>query len=60
MKKRMSMVQNEVSHFPEYDYVVINKNLNTCVDQIKNIIASERLKRSRLYNLTNFVDKFRK
>ena len=60
MKKRMSMVQNEVSHFPEYDYVVINKNLNICVDQIKNIIASERLKRSRLYNLTNFVDKFRK
>ena len=60
MKKRMSMVQNEVSHFPEYDYVVINKNLNTCVDQIKNIIASERLKRSRLNNLTTFVDKFRK
>ena len=60
MKKRMSMVQNEVSHFPEYDYVVINKNLNTCVDQIKNSIASERLKRSRLSNLTNFVDKFRK
>ena len=25
MKKRMSLVQNEVSHFPEYDYVVVNK-----------------------------------
>ena len=59
MKKRMSMVQNEISHFPEYDYVVINKNLKLCVDQIKNIIQSERLRRSRLVNLTSFVNKFR-
>ena len=59
MKKRMNLVQNEISHFPEYDYVVINKDINICVNQIKNIIESERLKRSRLYNLTNFVDKFR-
>ena len=59
MKKRMSLVQNEISHFPEYDYVVINKNLTTCLLQIKNIIDSERLKRSRLINLTSFVNKFR-
>ena len=59
MKKRMNLVQNEISHFPEYDYVVINKDINICVKQIKNIIESERLKRSRLNNLTNFVDKFR-
>ena len=58
MKKRMSLVQNEISHFPEYDYVVINKNLNSCLYQIKNIINSERLKRSRLNNLTSFVKKF--
>ena len=59
MKKRMSMVQNEISHFPEYDYVVINKNLKSCVNQIKNIIEAERSRRSRLNNLTNFVNKFR-
>ena len=58
MKKRMSLVQNEISHFPEYDYVVVNKNLNNCVEQIKNIIYSERLRRSRLLNLTSFVSKF--
>ena len=58
MKKRMSLVLNEISHFPEYDYVVINKNLKSCVDQITNIINSERLRRSRLINLTNFVSKF--
>ncbi len=59
MKKRMNLVQNEISHFPEYDYVVINKNLKNCLYQIKNIIESERLKRSRLVNLTSFVNKFR-
>ena len=58
MQKRMSLVKNEISHFPEYEYVVINKNLNKCVDQIKKIIESERLKRSRLINITNFVNKF--
>ena len=59
MKKRMSLVQDEISHFPEYDYVVINKDLKFCVDQILNIVISERLKRSRVQNLTNFVNKFR-
>ena len=59
MKKRMSLVQDEISHFPEYDYAVINKDLKECVDKIINIIKSERLKKSRLINLTNFVNKFR-
>ena len=59
MKKRMNLVQNEISHFPEYDYVVVNDNLKKCVDNIKKIIESERLKKSRIINLTNFIDKFR-
>jgi len=59
MKKRMNLVQDEISHFPEYDYVVVNKDLKICVKQILNIISSERLKRSRLQNLTKFVNKFR-
>ncbi len=59
MKKRMNLVQNEISHFPEYDYVVINEDLEICVSQIMNIIKSERLKRYRLINLTKFVNKFR-
>ena len=59
MKKRMNLVQDEISHFPEYDYVVINKNLDLCVNQIQNIINAERLKRSRQDNLTNFINKFR-
>ena len=59
MKKRMKLVKSEISHFSEYDYVVINNNLKNCVEQIMHIIESERLKKSRLMGLTKFVDKFR-
>ena len=59
MKKRMSLAQDEISHFPEYDYVVINKDLDTCTDQIQNIIFAERLKKTNQINLTKFVNNFR-
>ena len=59
MKKRMNLVQDEISHFPEYDYVVVNNDLDLCVTQIQNIIQAERLKKSKQYNLTDFVNKFR-
>jgi len=59
MKKRMNLAQDEISHFPEYDYVVINNDLNICSSQIQSIIASERLKKSNQFNLSNFVNRFR-
>lgn len=59
MKKRMSLAQDEISHFPEYDYVVVNDKLNACVSKIQNIINAERFKKSNQYNLTEFVNKFR-
>ena len=59
MKKRMNLAQDEISHFPEYDYVVVNNDLDLCVSKIQNIIIAERLKKSKQYNLTDFVNKFR-
>ena len=59
MKKRMSLAQDEISHFPEYDYVVVNDKLEISVSKIQNIIIAERLKKSKQYNLTEFVNKFR-
>ena len=59
IKKRMDLAKDEISHFLEYDYVIINKDLNICSDKIINIIHAERLKRSRQDNLTEFVSKFR-
>ncbi len=59
MKKRMSLAQDEISHFPEYDYVLINDDINKCTTQVYDIIKSERLKKSKQINLTKFVDRFR-
>ena len=59
MKKRMSLVKSEISHFLEYDYVLINDDLDLCVKNILQIINSERNKRNRLLNLTSFINKFR-
>ncbi len=59
MKKRMSLAQDEISHFPEYDYVLINEDINKCTSQVNNIIKSERLKKSKQINLTKFVNRFR-
>jgi len=59
MKKRMNLAQDEISHFPEYDYVVVNDSLDLCVFKIQTIINAERSKKSNQYNLTEFVNKFR-
>ena len=45
--ERMSKFEDELSHWKEYDYVVTNDNFNNCVDEIINIINTERKKRSR-------------
>ena len=42
IEKRMKKFNEEVSHWNEYNYVVINDNLNTCYEKILNIIASEK------------------
>jgi guanylate kinase len=57
--KRMKLAQSEISHFLEYEYVVVNEKLEESVKTILSIIESERHKRDRLVNLTKFIDKFR-
>ena len=59
MDKRMSLVKSEISHFLEYDYVLVNDNLDSCVKVILQIINAERNRRIRITNLTNFINKFR-
>ena len=56
---RMKLAQSEISHFLEYDYIVVNENLEESVNNILSIIESERHKRDRLINLTKFINKFR-
>jgi len=42
IEKRMKKFNEELSHWDEYNYVVVNDDLNTCYDKILNIITSEK------------------
>ena len=53
---RMSRAANEISHWGEYDYVLVNDDFDTCFDQICSILRAERLRRSRCKSyLSEFV-----
>jgi guanylate kinase len=52
---RMAKAADEISHWPEYDYVLINEDFDSCLSQLKNILAAERLKRRRQLYLSAFV-----
>lgn len=53
--KRMAEAAHEISHWPEYDYVVINDDLEKAHQQVLAILTAERLKRRRQLGLTEFV-----
>lgn len=52
---RMAKASGEISHYPEYEYVIINKDLEVSHAAIANILAAERLKRDRQTGLAGFV-----
>jgi guanylate kinase len=52
---RMAKAANEMSHWPEYDYVVINSDLEHAFADVRAILAAERLKRERQSGLSDFV-----
>ena len=56
-KKRMSEAKKEISHYTEYDFVIVNNDLQLAVDQIKLILSSERLRRYRQLTLNNTIKK---
>ena len=53
--KRMAEAASEMSHWPEYDYVIVNGDLETSVAELIAILTAERLKRERLIGLSDFV-----
>tara|TARA_B100000989_G_scaffold288536_1_gene259353 strand:+ start:52 stop:687 length:636 start_codon:yes stop_codon:yes gene_type:complete len=57
--ERMSKSANELSHYPEYDYVIINYDLNQSVQQVQSILYAERLSRERQIGLVEFVKQLR-
>jgi guanylate kinase len=55
MAKRMAEASREISHWPEYDYVVVNDEVEDSHSQIMAILTAERLRRRRRTGLTEFV-----
>jgi guanylate kinase len=53
--RRMAKAADEMSHWAEYDYIIVNHDLETSVDQVHAILAAERLRRERQIGLTEFV-----
>lgn len=55
IKKRMSKAAAEMSHWAEYDYIVVNDVVEDSVAEVKAILKAERLKRDRRVGLPEFV-----
>jgi guanylate kinase len=54
---RMSRAAAEISHWDGYDYVLVNDDVDRCYEDVKTILAAERLKRSRQTGLIGYVRK---
>jgi guanylate kinase len=57
VSERMARAGNEMSHWAEYDYVVINDDLDSSLAKIKTILAAERMRRRRLSGISDFVSR---
>jgi guanylate kinase len=55
IKGRMSRATHELSHWAEYDYIVINHDVEAAFAEVQSILKAERLKRERRTGLTTFV-----
>jgi len=54
---RMARASGEIRHWAEYDYVVVNDNLDSTLEKIRTILAAERMKRDRQTGILAFVGK---
>jgi guanylate kinase len=55
IRKRMAKAADEMSHWAEYDYVVINTDIDHAFSEARAILSAERLKRERQPGLSDFV-----
>jgi guanylate kinase len=55
MARRLKAAAGELSHWSEYDYVLVNADLEATLASLAGIVAAERLKRGRQTGLADFV-----
>ena len=51
----MSWAPDEMSHYPEYDYIIVNREVEESIKMAMSILRAERLKRARQPGLVEFV-----
>jgi guanylate kinase len=56
---RMAKASDEMSHWPEYDYILVNTDLDASVANVQAILKAERLRRDRQIGLSDFVKRLR-
>ena len=57
---RMAKASDEMSHWAEYDYVVVNTDLDASVSMVQSILGAERVRRERQVGLFEFVERLRR
>ena len=60
VRARMAEASDEMSHWPEYDYIIENRDIDESVGKARSILEAERLKRDRQVGLHSFVERLRR
>ena len=60
IEKRLKNARIEMDHFDEYDFVIVNKDLEDSVQKVRTILAAARLERERYKGLAPFVRRLQK
>ena len=60
VQQRMSKAAGEMSHYFEYQYIIVNVNIDESVQAVQSIIDAERTRRTRLKGVADFVSKLRR
>jgi guanylate kinase len=55
----MAKSAEEMSHWPEYDYVIVNDTVEQSIAEAQAVVTAERLRRARQTGLADFVDRLR-
>ncbi len=56
IKQRLQNALEEIAHWPEYDYILVNRDLDKSFARLRAILTAERLKRVKMLDLEHFVD----
>ncbi|HEY9214103.1 MAG TPA: guanylate kinase [Ancylobacter sp.] len=57
IEKRLKNARTEISYWQEYDYVLVNEDLNTTFESLSAILAAERLRRERQLGLPSIIER---